>query len=607
MHVFISYRRDDSMVTAALLYRELKSRPEFADAFMDIDNIGYGDDFVAAIDTALHDASVVVVVIGPRWTEMLRERLRGDDWVRHEVAAALRMRDEAARSGKPPLRVLPVLIGGAKPPPDTALPPDLAPLTRLGMLRFDEQALRASINTLLEAIQEEDFEGKVRRLQEERRGLEQERLLLERERKRRMYARIASVGVAFALFLAAWVSAFDVLRTRVASATMLLARIAAPEPAWSGNVVLVGIDEASERAIGRKFGASWRAEHAALIAQAASASARTVAFDMVLEDPGNESADAALQSALAATRDKMPVVFGIQTRADDGIGTMLAPFAALARQGIACAGITLSQARLMPLALRRAGAAVAAPASGASADGDAARDPALVPSFALAAFSGSSRVDEIDEDTQTVRVRTGPRKQRRMQTVEYYQGRTLPGPQPGCDVLQRGDRVVSQLIDPYDLPPLRMPPQRVAYERVVAGDPAALALLKDRIVLVGVMLTGKDQMPLPWPADERWGVELFAAQVDLMVRDVSIRPIDPIAEWALMSAFALLGATCGHRLRKRPRVLRIAVLAAIALAWVAVSIVWYRSQRQLIGVPYDIAALALGAWLANRSWGETSA
>src|SRR3954452_1920020 len=73
MRVFISYRRDDSMVTAALLYRELRSRPEFGDAFMDIDDIGYGDDFVAAIDRALHDAEVVVVVvIGPQWTEMLQ-------------------------------------------------------------------------------------------------------------------------------------------------------------------------------------------------------------------------------------------------------------------------------------------------------------------------------------------------------------------------------------------------------------------------------------------------------------------------------------------------------------------------------------------------------
>ena len=172
VNIFISYRRDDSMVTAALLYRELASRPEFPDAFMDIDDIGYGDDFVTAIETALHDAEVVLVVIGPRWTDMLQARLRGDDWVHHEVATALRLRASSAGSRRPPLRVLPVLIGGAAPPLESSLPADLAALARLGMLKFDERALKASINALLEATQEEDFQGRVRRLQEERRRIE---------------------------------------------------------------------------------------------------------------------------------------------------------------------------------------------------------------------------------------------------------------------------------------------------------------------------------------------------------------------------------------------------------------------------------------------------
>jgi hypothetical protein len=75
-----------------------------------------------------------------------------------------------------------VLIGGAEPPPESALPADLAPLARLSMLKFDERALRASVNTLLEAIQEEFFEARARRLQEE--SLEEERSRLE-ERLRR--------------------------------------------------------------------------------------------------------------------------------------------------------------------------------------------------------------------------------------------------------------------------------------------------------------------------------------------------------------------------------------------------------------------------------------
>ncbi|MGZ8259521.1 MAG: CHASE2 domain-containing protein [Caldimonas sp.] len=608
MRVFISYRRDDSMVTAALLYRELADRPEFADAFMDIDDIGYGDDFVEAIDAALRDAHVVLVVIGPRWAEMLQARLRGDDWVRHEVATALRLRAEGARDGRPPLRVLPVLIGGASPPPESVLPADLAGLARLGMLKFDERALKASLNTLLEAIQEEDFEGRVRRLQNERQRLEQERLRIESERKRGARARVASVAAAFALFLAASVKMFDLfgIQTHVATATMLLARVGAPPPPWSGEVVLVGIDQQSERAIGRKFGPSWRAEHAVLIGHAASAGARSVAFDIFLEDPGDEAANSALQRALAATRDKMPVVFGVQSRGADGDGAMLAPFAALARQGIACAGLELGQSHAMPLAVQRPRAA--ASAASAADDGDDAvnrANPTLVPAFALAAYSGGGRAQLLEEGTQPVLVRL--RGQRRTQTVEYFEAKTLDDPQPGCDVLGPGDRVFLQLVDPYDLPPLAGPPQRIAYEQVLKGDPAALAQLKDRIVVVGTLLPDHDRMPLPWPARDRWGVELFAAQIDGMARDVAIRPIHRLAEWALMCALALLGAVVGHRLRERPRAMRVAVLAAISLLWIAASIAWYRFTRQLVGVPYDIAALAIGAWLANRTWRRTPA
>jgi CHASE2 domain-containing sensor protein len=583
MRVFISYRRDDSMVTAALLYRELASRPEFADAFMDIDDIGYGDDFVEAIDKALHDAEVVVVVIGPRWTEMLQARRRGDDWVRHEVATALRLRSTHDGAGRPPLRVLPVLIGAAAPPAQDALPADLAPLARLGMLKFDERALRASLNTLLESIQAEDFEGKVRRLQDE-----------QNERKRRTRAHVASVAAASALFLAFSVTLFDFfgVSAHVASATMLLARIAAPARAWSGEVVLVAIDQASERAVGRKFDSSWRAEHAVLIGHAASAGARVVAFDLFFEDPGGAAADAALQAALAETHDKMPVVFGVRDRGFDGSGAMLARFAPLARPAIACVGVSIGQAYLMPLAVRRANAASSEAAS-------------LMPALPLAAYSGGGRVELIDKGDQTVLVRMRP--QRETRSIAYYEDRVLSDPQPGCGILAKGDLVVSQLIDAYDLPALSAAPQRVGYEKIVAGDPDALALLKDRIVLVGTLLPDLDPTQMPAFAADRSGVELFAAQIDAMTRQAAILPIDPIAEWALMSALALLGAYVGHRLRERPRALRIAALAAIAFVWVALSIAWYRSQRQLVGVPYDIAALAMGAWLANRNRRRTPA
>jgi hypothetical protein len=82
--------------------------------------------------------------------------------------------------------------------------------------------------------------------------------------------------------------------------------------------------------------------------------------------------------------------------------------------------------------------------------------------------------------------------------------------------------------------------------------------------------------------------------------------MSPLVQWVLITGLALLGAYWGHRLSDRPRALRIAALTGIALLWVAASIAWYRSQQELIGVPYGIVALALGAWLANRNWTRSS-
>jgi CHASE2 domain-containing protein len=296
----------------------------------------------------------------------------------------------------------------------------------------------------------------------------------------------------------------------------------------------------------------------------------------------------------------------VQSRGPDGAGFMREPFAALARPGIACAGISLGQSHVMPLAVRRAGAPASAASAAATGDDPPREDePILAPAFALAAYGGGGRAQLLNEGRRPVLVRLQPLK--RTQTIEYFDTIRLKEPQPGCEVLAPGDSVFVQLIDPYALPPLEAPPQRVAYESVVHGDPATLALLKDRIVVVGTTLQGSDRMPLPWPAPDRWGVELFAAQVDAMVRDTAIRPIHRVAEWTVMNALALVGAVVGLRLRERSRTTRVAVLAAIAVGWIAVAVAWYRGTQQLIGVPYDIVALFLGAWLANRNWRRSRA
>jgi CHASE2 domain-containing sensor protein len=584
MNVFISYRRDDSILAARLLHGELSKRYGDADVFMDIENIGYGDDFITAIDARLDEADVVVVVIGPRWEEMIEQRIRGDDWVRHEVARALKLRGEslsAAAAGsdtneRP--RIIPVLVAKA-PPLQGPLPEELKALQPLTAMALDERALRPSINSLVEAINQKSFESRV--------GDEVH------EKRARSWRLVLAGLIGLAVFFAGWVKLFDFfgLDTRVASATMWLADLVPVPPPWSGKVVLVGIDKASEKAIGRGFDRSWRSEHARLIGNAAAAGALAVAFDLVLDAPSSEAADASLEQALRATQATMPVVFGVQDMSGNA-PDLLPRFAPLAHFGVACAGLKLGQARSLPLAVQR----LATPAAPATAS---ARERFVVhPSLGLAAYSGGGRVEPLDEVAQTVQVLV-PREQR-SQVVSYFAAETVRSAQPGCEAVTKGDRAASQLFDPFALPALREAPQRLAYERVVDGDPATLAALKGQIVLVGVQLPGEDVFPLGVGGGERWGVELIAVQIDGLARGAAIRPQGGIAQWVMMTAMAALGAVVAHRLRQRPLPLRLAVGIVVLLVYSLAVFGWYRMEGQLIALPYGLIAFLLGVWLMRK-------
>lgn len=135
-NVFISYRRDDAGGHAGRLADRLIARFGADRVFMDVQDIQPGQNFEQAIQQTLDGCHDVLVVIGPRWLQILQTRqAQGEDFVRHEVASAL-------ASGK---TVIPVLVGGAKMPAGDALPAQLAALGRCQAVevrddRFDEDA-----------------------------------------------------------------------------------------------------------------------------------------------------------------------------------------------------------------------------------------------------------------------------------------------------------------------------------------------------------------------------------------------------------------------------------------------------------------------------------
>lgn len=65
--IFISYRGDDSLTTADLIYRHLTDRFGSDQVFLDRQSIPAGMDFVDELLGRIRTCSVLLVVIGPHW------------------------------------------------------------------------------------------------------------------------------------------------------------------------------------------------------------------------------------------------------------------------------------------------------------------------------------------------------------------------------------------------------------------------------------------------------------------------------------------------------------------------------------------------------------
>jgi CHASE2 domain-containing sensor protein len=541
MKVFISYRRGDSIVHARLIHQELATRFGADDVFMDIDDIDYGDDFARRIDERLASADVVVALIGPQWSALLQQRLHGDDYVRYELARSLAL-------GK---RIVPVFVGGASPP-GAELPPDLAGLRTLNGLSLDERSLKPHLNALIEAVRGESFESETR------------------ERDRFRVARWIGAATGVAMSFAALSALLDVvgLDTRLASATMRLAGWGQP-PAWSGEVVVVGITPDTERRVGRPFDASWRREHAQLIERIAAAGARTIAFDLFIERPAAAAEDAALEAAIRAAR-ATPVVFAAQRSVGDRLA-LLPRLAGVASAGISCGGLKLDHARAMPLAVQR----------GAS----------FFPSLALAAFSGGGRIESLDEYRQALRVRVV--HDDRSPDVGFSSAETVRSAETGCEAIQRGDRVLLQWLVPSRVPSLASPPRRLAYEQVFEGGDATA--LKGRIVLVGLQMPGRDVFSVPGAGD-RFGVELVAAQLDSLLRGEAVRPMRFGGTLAAMLLIGVAAASAARRMRAHAAWVRGAIIVAGVIACIAATVIVYRDSHVLLNLPCAVLAFVLSWW-----------
>ena len=135
--VFLSYRREEASVHAGWLHDELEAEFGEGRVFIDAD-LEFSENFVQRITQVLADCEVMVVMMGPRWATVEgqegRPRLFGSrDFVRFEVETALQRMD---------VKVVPVLVAGARMPDPQQLPESLRTLPDLNAIDLSDDLRR---------------------------------------------------------------------------------------------------------------------------------------------------------------------------------------------------------------------------------------------------------------------------------------------------------------------------------------------------------------------------------------------------------------------------------------------------------------------------------
>jgi beta-lactam-binding protein with PASTA domain len=146
--IFISYRREDSAGHAGRLFDRLTQHFGKGRIFMDVSDIEPGVDFVEAIDKAVGSCAILIVVIGREWLTCVepggQRRLDNpNDFIRLEAATALNRN----------IRVIPVLVQGARMPKSGELPADLEKLSRRQGIEISDTRWDSDAGQLIKALE----------------------------------------------------------------------------------------------------------------------------------------------------------------------------------------------------------------------------------------------------------------------------------------------------------------------------------------------------------------------------------------------------------------------------------------------------------------------
>jgi hypothetical protein len=137
--IFISYRRADTANQAGWLAERLAGHYGRPQLIFDVDSIQLGNDFADVIAAAVTSCDALLALIGHQW---LTAASGPNDFVRVEIESAL------TRG----VRVIPVLVDGARMPTAAELPPGLAMLTQQPPLSLGAANPEGDVSRLIQAL-----------------------------------------------------------------------------------------------------------------------------------------------------------------------------------------------------------------------------------------------------------------------------------------------------------------------------------------------------------------------------------------------------------------------------------------------------------------------
>ena len=565
--IFISYRRADASSPAGRLCDWLKRQFGSKRVFLDTD-INYGDNFAEVLEARLAEASVLIVVIGPDWLNCRNEHGRRldqpDDYVRMEVETGLRRG----------IRLIPVLVGGAQMPAEDELPDALKPLHLKNAARIDDHSFRPHFDALVDQLVGP----------RDPRQLERDRLM--RLVRGLGAGALLSGLIAVLIVMAVWTGLLSLFNLDSHSESLLLAVADAvhPPPADPG-VLLVGIDDASEAALGPPPlgpSAHWRQQHARLIDRAHAAGATAVVFDLSLVAPTDADQTLALSAARAAAGTPATrVVIGGSRLA----GEALAVAPAL---GAVPAGNTCLQRRghryAVPLAVLDPKARIEATV------------PVIRPALALLAVHAGQALDaDLDRRRLAIdglRLSESPR----FSSIERI-------PEGACQALRADEQVASLMLRPTPANYWAQPGRALSY--AAALDPATPAeRFAGRIVLVGdIRSQSRDRHPVRFGLDlDNTVVPGVRLHADAIVSLLHHRePVRLTAGGTLATALAcaLTGAIAGFVLFPQPAWRRRLALGVLGGGYLLLA-AGLAVASTLLNLPYDLIAFLLAYTIVWR-------